>query len=60
MCTTTSETLTLAGMLADPLILMAMQRDGISEDDWSDLLFRVKDTLAARCQQEHCGTVAVA
>jgi hypothetical protein len=48
MCTTTAGTLTLAGMLHDPLIRLVMHSDGVSEQDHSDLLFRVKDTLVER------------
>jgi hypothetical protein len=48
MCTTTSGTLTLAGMLNDPLIQAVMRSDGVSEDDHAALLFRVKETLAER------------
>ena len=48
MCTTTIRTLTLTAMLQDPLIKMVMRSDNVSEKDYSELLFRVKDTLAAR------------
>jgi hypothetical protein len=48
MCTTTHGTLTLAGMLNDPLILAMMRSDRVSEVDHAALLFRVKDTLADR------------
>jgi hypothetical protein len=48
MCMTTMNTLTLAGMLHDPLIKLVMLSDGVSEQDYSELLFRVKDTLVAR------------
>jgi len=48
MCTTTQGTLTLAGMLSDPLILAMMRSDRVSEVDYAALLFRVKDTLADR------------
>ena len=48
MCTTTISTLTLAGLLQDPLIQLVMRSDNVSEEDHSDLLFRVKDTLVAR------------
>jgi hypothetical protein len=53
MCTTTISTLTLAGLLSDPLIQMVMRSDNVSESDHSALLFRVKDSIAARsCMQE--------
>lgn len=48
MCTTTISTLTMACMLRDPLIRMVMHSDGVSDDDMSELLSRVKDTLTAR------------
>jgi hypothetical protein len=48
MCMTTASTLTLTGMLRDPLIRLVMRSDGVSEEDFSELLFRVKDTLMAR------------
>ena len=48
MCTTTSGTLTLEGMLSDPLIQAVMRSDGVSKRDYEALLFRVKDTLAER------------
>ena len=48
MCTTTFGTLTLAGMLNDPLIQAVMRSDHVSEDDYAALLSRVKDTLADR------------
>jgi len=52
MCNETTGTLTLNGMLCDPLIRMVMQSDGVTEDDMSALLSRVKATLAARQGQE--------
>lgn len=48
MCTTTISTLTLAGLLQDPLIQMVMRSDNVSESDHSALLHRVKDSLVAR------------
>jgi hypothetical protein len=48
MCTTTISTLTLAGLLQDPLIQMVMRSDNISESAHSELLHRVKDVLVAR------------
>ena len=48
MCTTTISTLTLAALLEDPLIQMVRRSDNVSEEDYSDLLFRVKDSLVAR------------
>jgi hypothetical protein len=49
MCTTTINTLTLAALLRDPLIQLVMRSDNVSESDHSELLYRVKDSLAARC-----------
>jgi hypothetical protein len=48
MCTTTISTLTLAGLLQDPLVQMVMRSDKVSESDHSELLHRVKDSLTAR------------
>ena len=48
MCTTTISTLTLAGLLQDPLIQMVMQSDKVSESYHSALLHRVKESLIAR------------
>ena len=48
MCTLTSSTLTLAGLLQDPLVQLVMRSDKVSESDHSELLHRVKDTLTAR------------
>lgn len=48
MCTTTISTLTLAGLLQDPLIQMVMRSDKVSETDHSELLHRVKNSLIAR------------
>lgn len=60
MCTTTISTLTLAGLLQDPLIQMVMRSDKVSELDYSELLHRVKDTLIAReATQEHALQAAV-
>jgi hypothetical protein len=48
MCTTTISTLTLAGLLQDPLIQMVMRSDNVSASDHSELLLRVKESLIAR------------
>jgi hypothetical protein len=48
MCTTKSGTLTLEGMLNDPLIQAVRQSYGVSKREYEALLFRVKDTLAER------------
>ncbi|HEX3995024.1 MAG TPA: hypothetical protein VHX39_27940 [Acetobacteraceae bacterium] len=48
MCTTTSGTLTLEGMLNDPLIQAVRQSYGVPKREYEALLFRVKDTLAER------------
>lgn len=48
MCTTTTGTLTLAGLLQDPLVRMVMRSDNVSEADHSELLHRVQQSLIAR------------
>jgi hypothetical protein len=48
MCTTKISTLTLTGLLQDPLIQMVMRSDNVSDEDHSELLYRVKDRLLAR------------
>ncbi len=48
MCTTTISTLTLASLLQDPLVLMVMRSDNVSQEDHSELLHRVKESLIAR------------
>ena len=52
MCMTSTGTLTLSAMLTDPLIRMVMRSDGVSEEDFSALLFRVKDALEQRHASE--------
>ena len=48
MCMTTFGTLTLAGMLDDPLIQAVMKSDNVSERDFAALLTRVKHSLDER------------
>ncbi len=60
MCTTTISTLTLASMLQDPLILMVMRSDNVSQEDHSELLHRVKDSLIARSYVEDAALQATA
>jgi hypothetical protein len=48
MCTTPSGTLTLEGMLNDPLIQAVRQSYGVSKREYETMLYRVKDTLAER------------
>jgi hypothetical protein len=48
MCMTTMSTLTLTGLLQDPLTKLVMRSDGVSEEDFSALLQRVQDSLIAR------------
>jgi hypothetical protein len=48
MCMMTMSTLTLTGLLQDPLTKLVMRSDGVSDKDFSDLLLRVQDTLIAR------------
>ena len=50
MCTLTMSTLTLATMLQDPLIRLVMRSDNVSEEDHSELLYRVKQSLMARAE----------
>jgi hypothetical protein len=59
MCTTTISTLTLAGLLQDPLIQMMMRSDKVSESDHSELLHRVKDSLIARASVRELALEAV-
>ena len=51
MCTTTISTLTLAGLLQDPLIQMVMRSDNVSNSDHSELLHRVQESLIARASE---------
>jgi hypothetical protein len=48
MCTTVISTLTLTALLRDPLVQMVMRSDNVSDEDHSELLHRVKDSLIAR------------
>ena len=52
MCTTTISNLTLASLLQDPLIQMVMRSDNVSQEDHSELLHRVKDSLIARAYRQ--------
>jgi hypothetical protein len=52
MCTTTISTLTLATLLQDPLIQMVMRSDNVSEEDHSELLIRVQNSLIARSSMQ--------
>ena len=51
MCYMETDTLTLAGLLADPMIRTVMDSDGVSEQEFSSLLFRVRAALVARQSQ---------
>jgi len=46
MCMSAIETLTLAGLLADPLTRMVMHSDGVSETDHAALWQRLQDRFA--------------
>lgn len=46
MCMHGTEPLTLASMLADPLIRMVMRSDGVSEEDFASLWQRAEGALA--------------
>lgn len=48
MCTMEDGTLTLGTLLQDPLTRMLMQRDGVSEREFSELMLRVQNVLADR------------
>jgi len=48
MCMTTIDTLTFTAMLRDPLIQMMRRSDGVSDDDFADLLHRVRDRMIER------------
>jgi hypothetical protein len=48
MCMTECGTFTLSGLLQDPLTRMLMRRDGVDEQDFSDLLRRVQAALSGR------------
>ena len=60
MCTTTISTLTLANLLQDPLIQMVMRSDNVSQEDHSELLHRVADSLAERSYIKETTLQAVA
>ena len=59
MCTTTISTLTLASLLQDPLILMVMRSDKVSQEDHSELLHRVQESLIARSYSQEAALQAV-
>lgn len=59
MCTTTISTLTLDTMLDDPLIKLVMRSDNVSDEDHSDLLLRVKESLVARAEEAQAVIEAV-
>lgn len=48
MCTITMSTLTMTGLLEDPLTTLLMRSDGVTKEDFSALLHRVQDSLVAR------------
>jgi hypothetical protein len=52
MCTGTISTLTLTTLLRDPLIQMVMRSDNVSNEDYSQLLYRVQDSLIARAAEQ--------
>jgi len=60
MCTTTISTLTLASLLQDPLVQMMMRSDNVSQEDHSELLYRVQNSLIERSSlPEHALEAAV-
>jgi hypothetical protein len=60
MCTTTISTLTLTSLLQDPLVLMVMRSDNVSQEDHSALLYRAKDWVVARAGLEDLAVHAAA
>jgi hypothetical protein len=52
MCGSSIETLTLTGLLEDKLTQMVMRSDGVSGEDFSELMYRMRDTLAARASEQ--------
>jgi len=46
-----TDTLTFAGLLTDPMIRTVMHSDGVSEEEYSSMLFRVRAALVARQTQ---------
>ena len=58
MCTTTISTLTLATLLQDPLVQMVMRSDNVSDEDHSELLYRVKHALNTRSSRPEVGLQA--
>jgi hypothetical protein len=53
-------TLTLATMLQDPLIRLVMRSDNVSEEDHSELLYRVKQSLIASAEITAAGVPVAA
>jgi hypothetical protein len=52
MCTNPDCGLTVANLLADPLIAMVMHSDGVSRDAHAALWQRIEDASAARFWQQ--------
>ena len=48
MCGLSIDTFTLTGLLEDQLTQLVMRSDGVSGEDFSELMYRMRDTLAAR------------
>ncbi len=60
MCSNADCGLTMAGLLADPLIAMVMHSDGVSPDLHAALWQRVEDASASRFWNETVGRGSVA
>ena len=52
MSATIECTLTFACLLHDPLVQLVMRSDNVSEQEYSDMLLRVKGSLEMRAQME--------
>ena len=60
MCMNADCGLTMANLLADPLIAMVMHSDGVSHDTHAALWQRIEDASAARFWQQAMGRQDVA
>jgi len=58
MCGMSIDTMTLSGLLEDQLTQLVMRSDGVSEEDFSALMYRMRDTLAARAVAQSAADAA--
>ncbi len=58
MCGMSIDTMTLSGLLEDQLTQLVMRSDGVSEEDFSALMYRMRDTLAARALAQSAADAA--